>query len=296
MGSDVPRVKVPEEWTGLVASVEVMAASHHLAWVEGKEGQDVPVIDWSVVSCGIRGHITYRPDEAEYADRLRATTVAGEAWRCLRCGTYVPEEPAGHGPAELAPTPTRGRALRQLIILRLLAVLRGIEGTFWLAIGITAWFVSNRVPEFITALKQAVPALEPVTRTIGWDIDRSWLARMVDRWSDVSPDTIILLGTLIAALGAVKWAEAVGLWMGKRWGEYLAAVATAAFIPLEVFELIEHVSAFKIVLLIINVAAVVWLVVAKRLFGVRGGMAAERAENEEVSLLTVERAAEVADR
>lgn len=254
------------------------------------------MIDWSVVSCGIRGHITYRPDEAEYADRLRATTVAGEAWRCLRCGTYVPEEPAGHGPAELAPTPTRGRALRQLIILRLLAVLRGIEGTFWLAIGITAWFVSNRVPEFITALKQAVPALEPVTRTIGWDIDRSWLARMVDRWSDVSPDTIILLGTLIAALGAVKWAEAVGLWMGKRWGEYLAAVATAAFIPLEVFELIEHVSAFKIVLLIINVAAVVWLVVAKRLFGVRGGMAAERAENEEVSLLTVERAAEVADR
>lgn len=254
------------------------------------------MIDWSVVSCGIRGHITYRPDEAEYADRLRATTVAGEAWRCLRCGTYVPEEPAGHGPAELAPTPTRGRALRQLIILRLLAVLRGIEGTFWLAIGITAWFVSNRVPEFITALKQAVPALEPVTRTIGWDIDRSWLARMVDRWSDVSPDTIILLGTLIAALGAVKWAEAVGLWMGKRWGEYLAAVATAAFIPLEVFELIEHVSAFKIVLLIINVAAVVWLVLAKRLFGVRGGMAAERAENEEVSLLTVERAAEVADR
>lgn len=254
------------------------------------------MIDWSVVSCGIRGHITYRPDEAEYADRLRATTVAGEAWRCLRCGTYVPEEPAGHGPAELAPTPTRGRALRQLIILRLLAVLRGIEGTFWLAIGITAWFVSNRVPEFITALKQAVPALEPVTRTIGWDIDRSWLARMVDRWSDVSPDTIILLGTLIAALGAVKWAEAVGLWMGKRWGEYLAAVATAAFIPLEVFELIEHVSAFKIVLLIINVAAVVWLVVAKRLFGVRGGAAAECAENEEVSLLTVERAAEVADR
>jgi len=40
-------------------------------------------------------------------------------------------------------------------------------------------------------------------------------------------------------------------------------------------------------------AAVVWLVVAKRLFGVRGGLAAERAESEEVSLLTVERAAEV---
>ena len=251
------------------------------------------MIDWSLISCGVRGHITYRPEESEYAERLQATTVAGEAWRCLRCGAYVAEAPAGSGPADLAPTPTRGRALRQLIILRLLAVLRGIEGTAWLAVGITAWFVSNRVPEFLAALKQAVPALEPVTRTIGWDIDRSWLARMVDRWSEISPETIILLGAVIAALGAVKWAEAIGLWLGKRWGEYLAAVATAAFIPVEVYELIEHVSAFKIVLLLINVAAVVWLVVAKRLFGVRGGLAAERAENEEVSLLTVERAAEV---
>ena len=251
------------------------------------------MIDWSLISCGIRGHITYRPDEQEYAARLRAVTAAGEAWRCLRCGDYIPGPPVGSGPADLAPTPTRGRALRQLIILRLLAVLRGLEGTAWLTIGITAWFVSDRVPEFLAALKQAFPALEPVTKTIGWDIDRSWLARMVDRWSEISPDTIILLGTAIAALGAVKWAEAIGLWLGKRWGEYLAAVATAAFIPLEVYELIEHVSAFKIVLLLINIAAVVWLVVVKRLFGVRGGLAAERAENEEVSLLTVERAAEV---
>lgn len=251
------------------------------------------MIDWSLISCGMRGHITYRPDEGEYAERLRATTVAGEAWRCLRCGAYVAEAPVGHGPADLAPTPTRGRALRQLIILRLLAVLRGIEGTLWLLAGITAWFASHRVSEFLAALKQAVPALEPVTHTIGWDIDRSWLSRVVDRWSDVSPDTVILLGTVIAALGAVKWAEAVGLWMGKRWGEYLAAVATSAFIPLEIYELIEHVSVFKIVLMLINVAAVVWLVVAKRLFGVRGGLAAQEAENEEVSLLTVERAAEV---
>jgi uncharacterized membrane protein (DUF2068 family) len=251
------------------------------------------VIDWGLVSCGIRGHITYRPDEQEYADRLRAGTAAGEAWRCLRCGAYVAEAPAGSGPADLAPTPTRGKALRQLIVLRLLGALRAIEGTAWLAVGVTAWFVSDRVPEFLADLKQAVPALEPATATLGWDIDRSWLARALDRWSEVSPDTIILLGTVIVALGAVKWAEAVGLWLGKRWGEYLAAVATAAFIPVEIYELVEHVSAFKIVLLLINVAAVAWLVIVKRLFGVRGGAAAERAESEEVSLLTVEKAAEV---
>ncbi len=37
------------------------------------------MIDWGLVSCGLRGHITYRPDEPEYAERLRATAAAGEA-------------------------------------------------------------------------------------------------------------------------------------------------------------------------------------------------------------------------
>lgn len=251
------------------------------------------MIDWGLVSCGLRGHITYRPDEAEFADRLRAAAAAGEVWRCLRCGDYIPGEPAGSGPADLAPTPTRGRALRQLIILRLLAVMRGVEGTAWLVVGITAMVVHKRVPEFLDALRQAFPALEPVTQTIGWNIEKSWLARVVDRWAEINPDTIILLGLAIAALGAVKWAEAVGLWMSKRWGEYLSVVATGAFVPLEIYELIDHVTVFKIVIFIINLAAVVWLIVAKRLFGVRGGLAAEEAENEEVSLLTVEKAAGV---
>lgn len=251
------------------------------------------MIDWSLLSCALRGHITYVPDEQEYADRLRADAAAGTVWRCLRCGDYIPGQPSGAGPAEEAPTPTRGRALRQIIILRLLAVLRALEGTAWLAAGVLAWAMRSRVPEYIAALKQAVPALEPAAQQIGWDIDRSWLARMVDRLGEVSPDAIWWVGLIIVLLGAVKWAEAVGLWLGKRWGEYLAAVATAAFIPVEVFELIEHVSAFKIALLLVNVAAVAWLVIAKRLFGVRGGLAAERAENEETSLLVVEKAAVV---
>ncbi len=145
----------------------------------------------------------------------------------------------------------------------------------------------------MATLKQAFPALEPVTQTVGWNIERSWLARTVDRWGEIGPDTIALFGLAIATLGAVKWLEAVGLWLAKRWGEYLSVVATGAFIPLEIWELIEHVTVFKVVIFAINLAAVVWLIVAKRLFGVRGGRAAEEAENEEVSLLTVEKAAEV---
>lgn len=85
--------------------------------------------------------------------------------------------------------------------------------------------------------------------------------------------------------------EGVGLWLAKRWGEYFAVVATSLFLPVEIYELTEKVTALRVGVFVVNIAAVVWLVVSKRLFGVRGGGAAYRAEHSAESLLTVERAA-----
>ena len=90
----------------------------------------------------------------------------------------------------------------------------------------------------------------------------------------------------------IEVVEAVGLWLGKRWGEYFAVVATSAFLPLEIYEITEKVTALRAGALVINVAAVAWLVWSKRLFGVNGGAAAYRAERESESVLTVQRAGE----
>jgi uncharacterized membrane protein (DUF2068 family) len=79
---------------------------------------------------------------------------------------------------------------------------------------------------------------------------------------------------------AIEGAEAVGLWYQRRWAEYLTFVATALFLPLEVYELTRTVSPFKLIALLLNLAIVVYLISAKRLFGIRGGVAAERADRE----------------
>ena len=92
-----------------------------------------------------------------------------------------------------------------------------------------------------------------------------------------------------------RFVEAVGLWLLRRWGEYFAVIATCVFLPLEVYELTEKVTAFRLGALVINVAAVVWLLWSKRLFGLNGGGAAYRAEHSAESLLTVERAAHESD-
>jgi len=96
----------------------------------------------------------------------------------------------------------------------------------------------------------------------------------------VSIRNLYLLGTAIAAYGLLEGVEAIGLWFGKRWAEYLTFVATIVFIPYEVSELIKGVTALKLVAFVINVAVAVYLLYAKRLFGLRGGGKAEHAERE----------------
>ena len=52
--------------------------------------------------------------------------------------------------------------------------------------------------------------------------------------------------------------EGVGLWVLKRWGEYVAVVGTTLFIPLEIYELTDQISWLKIVALAINTVASRW--------------------------------------
>jgi hypothetical protein len=69
----------------------------------------------------------------------------------------------------------------------------------------------------------------------------------------------------------------------KRWAEYLTLIVTASFLPLEIYELSVRVSVLKLIAFVLNIAVVVYLLYAKRLFGIRGGAAAEHAARVEDS-------------
>jgi uncharacterized membrane protein (DUF2068 family) len=51
-----------------------------------------------------------------------------------------------------------------------------------------------------------------------------------------------------------------GLFLEKRWAEYLTAIVTASFIPVEIYELVRHVRLTTIVVTAINVITVIYLV------------------------------------
>jgi len=248
-------------------------------------------MDWSLRACGRKGHVTYRPDAPDLQERLHASTPAGEAWRCLRCGDFVLGPPSGSGSADEAPIVLRGRALRDATILRLLGAERAVRGLvlFALAYGVLRFRSDQR--DLRAAFERALPAARPLQNALHINlIDSAYVAR-IEKVLASKPHTLTLLVIAFAAYGALELLEAVGLFLLKRWGEYVAAVGTAVFLPLEVRELLNRVTWLRLAAFVINVAAVAYLVLTKRLFGVRGGRDAYEAERRSESLLEVEAAA-----
>jgi uncharacterized membrane protein (DUF2068 family) len=62
-----------------------------------------------------------------------------------------------------------------------------------------------------------------------------------------------LLAILAAAYGLVRFVEAYGLWRGKRWAEWFAAVSGAIYIPFEFYELFKGAIWLSLGALLANV-------------------------------------------
>ncbi len=179
----------------------------------------------------------------------------------------------------------RGKALRQAIIIRALGVERLVRA---LVLALAAWAVwefRGARGAIQATLDRDLPVLRvrPDSRsqmTVIHVCKKRWPPNR-RRWPDYGH------------AGGIRSADAVvvRLWLLKRWGEYFAVVATSIFLPLEVHDLAKGITTTRVVTFSINVAAVVYLLISKRLFGVRGGRKAYDVERRGEQLLDLERAA-----
>lgn len=249
-------------------------------------------MDWSLLGCGRGGHLTYAPDEPDLRRRMRADTPAGEAWRCLRCGSYVPGSPHGSGPAEAAPQVRRGKELRSAVILRVFAVERYLRALVVGAAAYGVWRFSYSRTSLQQTFRHALPAVRTLYQDLGFSFNHSKIIGLVRHALHLNRSTLDYLAIGLAAYAVIELVEGTGLWLLKRWGEYFAAVATSVFLPYEIYDLASKVTVLRVLTFLINLALVVYLVISKRLFGVRGGRKAYEARLREDALLEVEAVAQ----
>lgn len=62
------------------------------------------------------------------------------------------------------------------------------------------------------------------------------------------------------AYAALFLTEGTGLAFRKRWAEYFTIITTASLLPFEIYEIVEKVSAVRILLLLVNIAVVIYLI------------------------------------
>ncbi len=234
--------------------------------------------------CSIRGHCTPAATAARLGpgdgalglDRADGSRLV----RCVRCDDWVDVTPPPVGaeaypvvpPLDQLDLPRRGAALEDAIVLRLIAIERGIHGVLFTLLAIALVFVRldlGRIESWAGSLRTDLQGAIDNTGTSG----HTRLARELAALSHLQKGTVTVLLVTAVIYAVVESVEAVGLWHEKRWAEYLTVVATAGFLPFEIRELLDRVTVLRLVALVVNLAVLVYLLWAKHLFGLRGGAA-----------------------
>lgn len=230
--------------------------------------------------CSIRGHCApaatarrLRPEDRDLGFEEDGHRFA----RCLRCGAWVRPDPLPEPTSETIPPddqidkPRRGRELRDAVVLRLIAVDRALHSLIFglLAIGLTV--LEFKLGPLKSWANRLLRQVDTAVNNSGTASSQNFVSRQLHKLLGLHSGTLKVLILTAIAYCVVEGVEAVGLWRERRWAEYLTALATAGFLPFEIHELTKRVTLFRIGALVVNVLILIYLVYAKRLFGIRGG-------------------------
>jgi uncharacterized membrane protein (DUF2068 family) len=236
--------------------------------------------------CALRGHELVGTDAEEVRPEdaivVREGT-GGTRWhRCLRCDCWLalpaPARPSRRHPPrrEEIALPLRGKRLRDRFALRAIAIDRAFHLVVLVGLGLFVLVFSAHRATLRHTFYKVVADLQGGVVS-GQHHANHGLLHELDNLFTTSSAHLHRLAAVLLVYGALEGVEAVGLWYERRWAEYLTFLVTASLLPFEIYEIANRSTAFKIIAFAINVAVVIYLLFAKRLFGLCGGAAADEA-------------------
>ena len=92
------------------------------------------------------------------------------------------------------------------------------------------------------------------------DPERHFVGILMEHVGLIQPQTLRRAGILSFMYAAVCVVEGTGLILEKRWAEYFTVTLTALGLPWDGYELIHKYSPYKVGLLVINLAVLIYLV------------------------------------
>jgi uncharacterized membrane protein (DUF2068 family) len=93
-----------------------------------------------------------------------------------------------------------------------------------------------------------------------YGLEHRIVTQLLEWFSGLSVSRVNALRIVTLAYAAVFAVEGIGLWMRKRWAEWLTTIITASLMPLEAWELFFRPTIGKALILLANGAVVAYLV------------------------------------
>jgi len=141
-------------------------------------------------------------------------------------------------------------------LLRLIAVFKLLKALTLIAVGAGALHLIHTNDAADTILQWAA--------RFGFNPGGHYLDHALARIANLPAKDFRDLGIGSFIYAALFLTEGLGLWLAKRWAEWFTAIITGSLIPLEIFEIHHHPTITKVVVLLLNIAIVVYLVVRIR--------------------------------
>jgi uncharacterized membrane protein (DUF2068 family) len=244
--------------------------------------------DWHTETwvCSMRGHVTpaakvarLRPEDHRLGVPVDENLPPDRLVRCIRCDVWleVSDPPPGTEASEVLPPiaelpkPRRGKVLQEAVLLRLVSINRAVHCVGFGLLAIALATLELKLPGLQDSARKLDHRLSLTVNSSGQQASRDRVGDALHRVIGLHRSEVTILLVTAAVYSVIEGVEAVGLWRERRWAEYLTAVATVGFLPFEVHELLDRVTALRILAFVVNLAILIWLVRSKHLFGYKGG-------------------------
>lgn len=109
--------------------------------------------------------------------------------------------------------------------------------------------------------KDIADVLLHVTLALRFDPENRFINMLLEQSALLSPHRLKQISIAIFLYAALDVIEGTGLVLEKSWAEYFTLILTGSFLPWELYEIVRHVTMWKVVLLLLNLLVFIYLAI-----------------------------------
>ena len=134
--------------------------------------------------------------------------------------------------------------------IRVIALFEGMKGLLVLLVGFGLF-------AFIHKDLHAV-AVE-IVRTFHLNPARHYPSIFIDAINHLTDGQLLAMAFSALLYSAVRFVEAIGLWLQRQWAEWFGLLTGGLYLPIELFEIMRGITWPKVAILIVNAGVVGYL-------------------------------------